>query len=299
MADKSRINWTEATWNPTTGCDKVPALPGSTTGSGCDNCYALTRAAVLKKAGIAEYQTDGRPETSGPGFGLAMHSHRLDQPIRWTKPRIIFVNSMSDLMHPKVTDDFIADVFAVMACTPRHTYQVLTKRPKRLKALLGKLDFRELVATKARALHASTTQGATSGEHLATWPLPNVWLGVTTENQASANERVPLLAQVDAAVRFLSCEPLIERVVLSDAVADIKAAIDWVIVGGESGPGSRPMPLEWATALRDECDASGVAFIFKQLGAVLAAEVGARGKGATPSEWPEPFPQDYPTPRTA
>lgn len=297
MADKTSINWTEATWNPTTGCDKVPAYKGQE-GSGCDNCYALVRAAELKAAGIAEYQNDGRPETSGPGFGLAMHPHRLDQPMRWSKPRIIFVNSMSDLFHPKVTDEFIADVFAVMAVTPRHTYQVLTKRPKRMRALLGNPVFRATVADKARALHANT-RDETDTASLDAWPLPNVWLGVTTENQAAANERIPLLAQVDAAVRFLSCEPLIGRVVLSDAAPDVSAAIDWVIVGGESGAGARPMPLEWATALRDECEREGVAYIFKQLGTVLAAQVGAHGKGSKAAEWPEPFPQDYPIPRAS
>lgn len=295
MADKTSINWTEATWNPTTGCDKVPAFAGMN-GSGCDNCYALTRAAELKDAGVPEYQRDGRPETSGPGFGLSMHPHRLIQPVRWTKPRVIFVNSMSDLFHPRVTDDFIADVFAVMAITPRHTFQVLTKRPKRMRALLRKADFREAVTRKALAL-CDTNPHETDPSNATTWPLPNVWLGVTTENQASADERIPLLADIDAAVRFLSCEPLIGKVVLSDAVDDIKGSVDWVIVGGESGEGSRPMPLEWATSLRDECANAGVAFIFKQLGAVLAREVGAKGKGSKASEWPVDFPQDYPTPR--
>jgi protein gp37 len=223
MGDHSAIEWTEATWNPVTGCDRVSA--------GCDNCYALALAARLKGMGQAKYQHDGDPRTSGPGFGVTVHPDDLATPKRWRRPRRIFVNSMSDLFHPKVPADFVAQVFEVMESTPQHTYQVLTKRPKRARQLL---------------------RGWT--------PASNVWLGVSVEND-SVVDRADVLREVPAAVRFLSCEPLLGPLTSLDLTG-----IHWVIVGGESGPNFRPMRAEWATDLRDRCAEGGIPFFFKQWG---------------------------------
>src|SRR6266511_2003170 len=223
MGDRSAIEWTGATWNPVTGCDRVSM--------GCDHCYALTLAARLKAMGQAKYQRDGDPRTSGPGFGVTMHPAELELPTRWRRPRVIFVNSMSDLFHPKVTAEFVAEVFSVMAATPQHTYQVLTKRPKRARQLL---------------------RGWT--------PASNVWLGVSVEND-SVVDRADVLREVPAAVRFLSCEPLLGPLPSLDLTG-----IHWVSVGGESGPNFRPMRAEWATDLRDRCIAGNIPFFFKQWG---------------------------------
>ena len=223
MADRTGIEWTEATWNPTTGCDR--------TSVGCDHCYALTLAKRLKAMGNPRYQTDGDSESSGPGFGLTLHDDLLDRPRRWKRPRVVFVNSMSDLFHPDVPLAFIQRVFEVMAETPRHTYQILTKRSKRLASLAGDL----------------------------VWPV-NVWMGVTVETAAYAF-RIDHLRTVPAAVRFVSAEPLLE------ALPGLNLAdVHWLIAGGESGPHARPHEEPWFTDLRDQCDAAGVAFFFKQWG---------------------------------
>ncbi|MHB1209878.1 MAG: DUF5131 family protein [Acidimicrobiales bacterium] len=224
MADKSSIEWTEATWNPTTGCDR--------TSPGCDHCYALTMARRLKAMGNPKYQVDGDPKTSGPGFGITTHIDQLALPHSWKAPRTIFVNSMSDLFHPKVPDEFIAEVFQVMAATPRHTYQVLTKRAQRLSKIAPTLP----------------------------WP-DNVWMGVSVENDRYAF-RVNHLRKVPAAVRFISAEPLLGPLPSLDLTK-----IDWLIAGGESGHGARPMHPDWVRDLRDRCKAEGVAFFFKQWGA--------------------------------
>jgi protein gp37 len=263
MADKSGIEWTDSTWNPTTGCDQVSP--------GCDHCYALTMAKRLKAMGSPAYQRDGDPATSGPGFGLTLHPDRLEQPLRWTRPRKVFVNSMSDLFHKDVPDEFIAQVFAVMALASQHTFQVLTKRHARMRSLLSSQRFVNLVVymVEPRLSMRST--------YAHPWPLPNVVLGVSVEDQHWADIRVPALLATPAAVRFLSCEPLLGPVTLWDPeTCDHKRvtceeigcwrAIDWVIVGGESGPGARPMHPAWARSLRDQCDAAGVPFLFKQWG---------------------------------
>jgi protein gp37 len=223
MADRSAIEWTEATWNPVTGCDRVSA--------GCDHCYALTLAKRLKAMGSEKYQNDGDPRTSGPGFGVTVHPQALDEPRRWRQPRTVFVNSMSDLFHARVPVGFIRDVFDVCRETPQHTYQVLTKRSLRLRRLGESLD----------------------------WP-SNLWMGVSVEN-ADALPRADHLRDVPAAVRFLSCEPLIgplEGLNLE--------GIDWVIAGGESGANHRPVEGEWVRGIRDACQDVGVAFFFKQWG---------------------------------
>jgi protein gp37 len=244
MGDRSAIEWTGATWNPVTGCDRVS--------KGCDNCYALALAARLKAMGQAKYQHDGDPRTSGPGFGVTMHPAELELPKRWRRPRVIFVNSMSDLFHPKVTAEFVAEVFAVMAATPQHTYQVLTKRPRRARQLL---------------------RGST--------PLPNVWLGVSVEADEQV-DRAAILRDIPASVRFLSCEPLLGPLPSLDLTG-----IDWVIVGGESGPEPRPMSEEWVTEIRDNCLDAGIPFFFKQWGGRTPKAGGRTLHGKTYDEMPE------------
>jgi protein gp37 len=258
VADGSTIEWTEATWSPTTGCDMISP--------GCDNCYALTLAKRLKAMGSAKYQTDGDPRTSGPGFGLAVHEGALTVPLRWRKPRRIFVNSMSDLFHDKVSDEFIARVFAVMAATPHHTYQLLTKRHGRMRSLVGGTD-----GSGYRLLEATTDEQTAQTLYDAPWPLPNVWLGVSIEDQQWAGIRIPALLDTPAAVRWLSCEPLLGPVSLvrwlNGGFGNVAPAdLDWIVVGGESGPGARPLELAWVRHLVEECQAAGVAPFVKQLG---------------------------------
>lgn len=221
-----------------TGCDR--------TSTGCDHCYALTMAARLKLMGSANYQTDGDPRTSGPGFGVQCHPHMLDQPLRWKRSRRIFVNSMSDLFHPDVPDDFIECVFGVMARCPQHTFQILTKRTQRMK---------EFVSWGMRGgfVHWAPVMDGVPGctkmraEDWPGWPLPNVWLGVSIEND-TYSWRANHLRDTPAAVRFISAEPLLGPLPSLDLTG-----IDWLIVGGESGPGARPMHPDWARQLRDRC----------------------------------------------
>jgi protein gp37 len=228
----SAIEWTGITWNPVTGCDRISP--------GCDHCYALTLARRLKAMGQARYQLDGDPRTSGPGFAVTCHPAALALPYRWQKPRLVFVNSMSDLFHARVPEFFIRDVFEVMAATPVHTYQVLTKRPHRALRL-------------ARTLP---------------WP-GNVWLGVSIENPRYL-WRAGLLSGVPAAVRFISAEPLLGPLPALDLTG-----ISWLIAGGESGPGYRPPDPAWVRAIRDQCAAAAVPFFFKQWGG-LTPKAGGR-----------------------
>ncbi|SEO93273.1 DUF5131 family protein [Actinacidiphila rubida] len=243
MSDRSAIEWTEATWNPTTGCDRVS--------DGCDNCYAMTLAKRLKAMGQAKYQNDGDPRTSGPGFGLTVHPDALSIPYGWRSPRTVFVNSMSDLFHARVPLDFVRQVFQVMADTPQHTYQVLTKRARRLRQVAHRLD----------------------------WPA-NVWMGVSVENDKEL-ARVDDLRQVPAAVRFLSCEPLLGPLDSLDVTN-----IDWVIAGGESGPRFRAVQPDWVTGIRDVCADAGVAFFFKQWGGRTPKALGRELEGRTWDQMP-------------
>jgi protein gp37 len=257
MGDKTGIEWTDATWNPVTGCDRVSP--------GCDNCYALTLAARLKAMGSANYQTDGHPRTSGPGFGVQCHPHMLDQPLRWRRPRRIFVNSMSDLFHPDVPDEFIAQVFAVMAVASQHTFQVLTKRPQRMAALLQeRSEFTTMVhdALEEDLGHREACYDA--------WPLPNVWIGTSIESDRYS-WRADHLRATPAAVRFISAEPLLGPLVSIDL-----AGIDWLIVGGESGPGARPMQPEWVRDLRDGCLAQAATGLVHGAGKTAGAVFGPR-----------------------
>lgn len=241
MADGSAIEWTDATWNPTTGCDR--------TSPGCDHCYALALAKRLKAMGSSKYQRDGSPKTSGPGFGLTLHSDALRLPYTWSRPRRVFVNSMSDLFHDDVPVDFIRQVFAIMADTPQHNYQVLTKRSRRLAKIA----------------------------RLLTWP-DNVWMGASIEDDRYTF-RANHLRETPAAIRFLSVEPLIGPVTSLDVTG-----IDWVIVGGESGADARPIRQEWVEAIRDLCQTTGTAFFFKQWGGRTPK---ARGRVLAGRTWDE------------
>lgn len=243
MSDRSGIEWTEATWNPTTGCDRISP--------GCDNCYAMTMAKRLKAMGQAKYQTDGDPRTSGPGFGVAVHEDSLTTPLRWRQPRVVFVNSMSDLFHARVPATFVRRVFEVMQATPQHTYQILTKRAARLAKLAPDLP----------------------------WP-GNVWIGVSVETSAQL-DRIDHLRTVPAAVRFVSAEPLLGPLNGLDLVG-----IHWLIAGGESGPGARPVHPDWVRALRDQCQAAGVAFFFKQWGGRTPKAGGRHLDGRTWDQMP-------------
>jgi len=231
VAAGTGIEWTEVTWNPTTGCDRISA--------GCDNCYALALAKRLKAMGQTKYQRDGDPRTSGPGFGLAVHADTLQLPYTWPGRRVVFVNSMSDLFHARVPIDFVRRVFAVISDTPQHTYQVLTKRSTRIRKIADQLE----------------------------WP-PNLWMGVSVED-TNAEFRVADLRRVPAAIRFLSCEPLIGPLVNLDLTG-----IDWVIVGGESGPGHRHLDPSWVAEIRDRCSEADVPFFFKQWGGRTPKEGG-------------------------
>jgi protein gp37 len=279
VSDKSKIEWTEATWNPVTGCTKVSP--------GCDHCYAETFAERWRGIPGHAYER---------GFDLTLRPARLDQPLRWTRPRRVFVNSMSDLFQDGVPDEFVAKVFGVMAAAPQHTFQVLTKRHGRMRSLLQRDEFREAVF-----LSNNRDQGDVLGDR---WPLPNVWLGVSVEDQKWANIRVPALLDTPAAVRWLSCEPLLGPVDLTwcDGVNALERDwiggpgggsgaphpfVDWVVVGGESGAGARPMDPTWARRLRDDCTAASVPFFFKQWGGRSAKAAGRELDGRTWDEYPE------------
>lgn len=253
MSGNSSIEWTRGddgtagtTWNPILGCDRVSP--------GCDACYAITQANIRAAnphpkvaaafAGLTE-RTDHGLDWTGR---VNLLPERLEQPFTWRKPRRVFVNSLADLFHDDVPTAFIAAVFDVMRRTPQHTYQILTKRHARMRSL---------------------SHGATFG---AGWPLPNVWLGASVEDQKWADIRIPALLDTPAAVRWISAEPLLGPVDLANVGPEpgfdaLRSGLDWVVAGGESGPGARPMHPDWARSLRDQCQAASVPFFFKQFGA--------------------------------
>jgi protein gp37 len=234
MGQQSAIEWTEATWNPLTGCDKISP--------GCANCYAERMSLRLRLMGQPNYKN---------GFDLTLHPHALELPLRWKKPQRIFVNSMSDLFHKDVPADFIQQVFATMRQASWHRFQILTKRSDRLAELGPTID----------------------------WPA-NVWMGVSVES-ADYAFRIDHLRGVGAAVRFLSVEPLLGPIPHLDL-----GRIHWVIVGGESGPGARPMREEWVLGIRDQCRRAGVPFFFKQWGGVNKKKTGRELEGRTWDEMP-------------
>jgi protein gp37 len=248
----SAIEWTDATWNPVTGCDRVSP--------GCAHCYALTLAKRLKGMGQPKYQRDGDPKTSGPGFGVTLHPDTIDEPLRWRRPRMVFVNSMSDLFHEEIPDEFIYSVLDVMSACSQHTFQVLTKRPERARDLLTRVD--DLGPDWGVWRLEGHDRMLVLDRDL--WPrgrgLRNVWIGVSIEN-SRYTWRADVLREIPAAVRFISAEPLLGSLFIDHREARVGNAvrkpldltgIDWLIVGGESGGRfARPMHPDWARELRD------------------------------------------------
>lgn len=243
MSDHSSIEWTDATWNPVRGCTKIS--------EGCRNCYAETFAERFRGVPGHPYEF---------GFDLRLVPSKLEEPLRWVTPRMIFVNSMSDLFHEGVPFDYVIKVARVMEAAPWHTFQVLTKRSERLRDLLnGELSF---VANA-----------------------PNVWWGVSVENRKSGVPRIQHLQSTQASVRFLSIEPLLEDIGTLDLTG-----IGWVIVGGESGPRARTVQKEWVTSIRDQCIQAKVPFFFKQWGGTRKKLTGRTLDGRTHDEFPERTP---------
>jgi protein gp37 len=268
MSDNSAIEWTEATWNVVTGCTRIS--------DGCDHCY-IERTMPFR----TQHRRFDAPGVGGT-TGVKRHSERLHLPLRWRNPRRVFVNSLSDLFHDQVPDEYIAEVFAVMAMARQHTFQLLTKRHARMRSLLNQPSFAADVYVRC------AQRGATSLPE-PWWPLPNLWLGVSVENQQWAGIRIPALLDTPAAVRWLSCEPLIGLVDLDPYIGPLVLRkgdsgrcgtqwteygdlIDWVVAGGESGPGARPMHPDWARTLRDQCVAAGVPYFHKQNGAWIETD---------------------------
>lgn len=315
----SKIEWTTETWNPMVGCSKVSA--------GCQNCYAINHAHRLagnpntKISGVYDGLTERRGDRTEWTGKVNFVPERLELPLKTRKPTTWFVNSMSDLFHESVTDEQLDQIFAVMALTPHHTYQVLTKRPQRM------LEYCTDRFRSRKILEAAQRLGVKGlidpGMVIPIYPYGHVWLGVTVENQKAADDRIPLLLETPAAVRFLSCEPLLESIDLSgfapfcweridpemtrqlfemfggplpeDSLNDIEGnkRIDWVIVGGESGHGSRPCDVTWIHSIVNQCAAAEVPCFVKQLGAnvrSLPVDYGnfGRGKGKMNilEQWP-------------
>lgn len=312
MSAITKIQWTDRTWNPVRGCSIVSP--------GCISCYAMKMAHRFSGAGKPydglTKQTKAGPQWTGK---IRTIEKALLEPLSWRKPARIFVNSMSDLFHEGVPDEFIDLVFAVMALAPRHTFQILTKRAERMRDYMAaavdrvRLEWLVTEASTRQRLELKAFPG---------WPLPNVWLGVSAEDQQRADERIPLLLQTPAAVRFISAEPLLGPIDLRpdwlmydsaecpacQEVACDCGAIDWVIVGGESGPGARPCVEGWIRSIVGECALTGVSCFVKQMGSrpqldgpcsglagytytVTAASGGVDivlkdSKGGNPSEWP-------------
>lgn len=337
MGDKTGIQWTDATWNPIIGCSIVSPA--------CTNCYAMAQAARIQKMTPGSHYEGTTHEVNGKPVwtGVLKHApeHILLAPLRWKKPRRIFVNSMSDLFHDAVPDEWIDEVFAVMALAPQHTFQLLTKRPKRMREYISgipsKIPFLGRMPLERIHIEAAGHMEGDGGYmdalkragnvyslyHDVRWPLPNVYLGVTAERQEEADARIPALLATPAAVRFVSAEPMLGAIDFARVgnLESIKAAmmevaeyherdarlntisgmqidalngaqqacifyqtpdhmgggftwrfprpfprLDWIICGGESGPGARPMHPDWARGLRDQCAAAGVPFFFKQWG---------------------------------
>lgn len=230
----SKIEWTESTWNPTTGCTKIS--------SGCINCYAERMAKRLKAMGTPKYVN---------GFEVSLHEDSLSEPYTWKKPKVIFVNSMSDLFHEDIPFSFIEKVFRVMNENPQHIFQVLTKREENLLKYNDKLNWTS-----------------------------NIWMGVTVED-ANAKKRIDYLRQTDAAIKFLSCEPLLSNLGKLDL-----SGINWVIVGGESGPKSRPIEEDWVLDIYSQCKSDDIPFFFKQWGGVNKKKNGKKLRGVVYQEMP-------------
>lgn len=297
MADHTGIEWTDATWNPVVGCSLVSP--------GCTHCYAMGQAARIVRCseGLNRASTyDGTVETVKgravwTGKVALASDATLTQPLRWKRPRRIFVNSMGDLFHEDVPDEWIDRVFAVMALSPQHTYQILTKRSARMRAYFtdprvmgriarvlldavieGSVPVRDMAKPSWPVISIGADIDEPDDIALRAWPLPNLWLGVSAEDQRRADERIPDLLATPAAIRFVSAEPLLGPIdfmksweVKNGLLRLAFPALDWIIVGGESGKGARPMHPDWARAIRDQCAAAGTTFFFKQWGEWLSA----------------------------
>lgn len=308
MADHTGIEWADATWNPIVGCTIVSP--------GCTHCYAMGQAARIERMQPgSHYAGTTRPSKAGAVWSgkLALApEHILAQPLHWRRPRRIFVNSMGDLFHEDAPDAWIDRVFAIMALAPQHTFMVLTKRSARMRTYLsqagailrdrwarafepGTLPIAQHQIDAWLSISASTKHRALYGARLVPLPLPNVWLGVSTEDQRRAADRVPDLLATPAAIRFVSAEPLLGPInyrririapdhhmmldaldgyAITDSIAGSgqeRAKLDLVIAGGESGPKARPMHPDWARSLRDQCATAGTAFFFKQWGEHITA----------------------------
>ena len=280
MADGTKIEWTDATWNPIRARNRETGGVGHYcvhVSEGCRNCYAERMQPRFRNP--IRYAAQDREKVN-----LFLDRKTLEQPLRWREPRMVFVCSMTDLFLEDHPDEWIDAVFAVMALCPQHTFQVLTKRPERMREYMASIDNGDgarleglrnaLIEYMAQKIYYQRT-----GEDPLMWlavnlPLPNVWLGVSTENQAAANRRIPPLLDTPALVRFVSAEPLLGPADLTFYMSEFETdnngptypGLDWIIVGGESGPGARPMHPDWARSFRDQCQGAGVPFFFKQWG---------------------------------
>lgn len=284
MADGTKIEWTDATWNPITGCAVVSP--------GCTNCYAmkLTGTRLKHHPTRAGLTTDSK---AGPVWNgqVRFNESMLLDPLKWRRPRMIFVCAHGDLFAENVPDEWIDRVFAVMALAPQHTFQVLTKRPERMRDYVEHVCNGRARYTKWASRGLEIAKAAQAAETVPPmWPLPNVWLGVSVEDQKRAEERIPKLLDTPAAIRWISAEPLLGPIDLTDAcqgnwffdalrgtrwhddpdcalqTEKFSPGLDWVVAGGESGHGARPMHPDWARSLRDQCAAAGISFLFKQWG---------------------------------
>lgn len=264
MGDKTGIEWTNATWNPIRGCSRVS--------DGCRNCYAETVANRFKDTGMPY---EGLIAKGGQWNGeIKLVPEKLEEPLRWTKPRMIFVNSMSDLFHEKVPEDFIWKVFAVMTLATRHTFQILTKRPERMR------DFMIQFENSPDILGEWANYFVDWGKmpEIEEWPPKNIWLGVSVEDQETYEERHSILLNTPAAVRWISAEPLLDSIDFDFGAIDIglekdgtgssalMGGIDWVVVGGESGSKARPVHPQWVRDIYDQCRNHSIPFFFKQWG---------------------------------
>lgn len=305
MSGASRIAWTDVTWNPVTGCTQVSP--------GCDHCYALRLHNIRHQAWLAGRFPSAPAQYHQPFAAVQVFWPRITDPLHWRKPRRVFVNSMSDLFHAQVPTRLIAAVFAVAGLAPRHQFQILTKRPARMRRLLTDEEFRHLVRGELRRVaDAVAVAGIMTPEFPDDWPLPNVWLGVSVETQ-EYTYRIDELRETPAAIRFLSCEPLLGPLDLTPWLD----RIDWVIVGGESGgPAERalvarcgwcgngadaamcpschgarwlpkPEALDWVRGIRDQCVAAGVPYFFKQWGGPRPTSGGRLLDGREWNEYPE------------
>ena len=296
MSTKTSIEWTDATWNPVVGCSPISA--------GCEKCYASRMAGRFHQttyAGYVEHIGNGTCGAWKWNGKAGLISKALDRPLHWRKPRRIFVNSMGDLFHESVPDEWIDRVFAVMALCPQHTFQVLTKRPERMMSRLldGPPNWDRAIDSLPNGNQIWVTDdchlrvGLDCGDDPVTlakhWPLPNVWLGVSVEDQKTADARIPLLLRTPAALRFVSCEPLLGAIIFEPewigdcplcdgrghyyVGSDIAGCnncqggyLHWIIAGAETGPGARPAHPDWFRSLRDQCQAAGVPYFFKGFG---------------------------------